>query len=46
MLRRLERHDEAAAAYRAAIELTSSETEQRYLKRRLAECEELANMRS
>ena len=46
MLRRLERHDEAAAAYRAAIELTSSETEQRYLERRLAECEELANMRS
>ena len=46
MLRRLERHDDAAAAYRAAIELTTSETERRYLERRLAECEGLANMRS
>ena len=40
MLRRLERHDEAAAAYRAAIELTTSDTERRYLERRLARCEQ------
>jgi RNA polymerase sigma-70 factor (ECF subfamily) len=38
LLRRLERHDEAAAAYRAAIELTTSDTERRYLERRLVEC--------
>jgi RNA polymerase sigma-70 factor (ECF subfamily) len=37
LLRRLERHDEAAAAYRRALDLATSETESRYLSRRLAE---------
>jgi RNA polymerase sigma-70 factor (ECF subfamily) len=37
LLRRLERHDEAAAAYRHALELTANEPEIRYLERRLAE---------
>jgi RNA polymerase sigma-70 factor, ECF subfamily len=37
MLRRLERHEEAAAAYRRALELTRSEPERRYLSGRLAE---------
>ncbi|MBA2425107.1 MAG: sigma-70 family RNA polymerase sigma factor [Actinobacteria bacterium] len=37
LLRRLERHDEAAAAYRRALELTANETESRYLERRLLE---------
>jgi RNA polymerase sigma-70 factor, ECF subfamily len=37
LLRRLERHDEAAAAYRRALELTANEPETRYLERRLAE---------
>ncbi len=37
LLRRLRRHDEAAVAYRAALEQTSSEAERRYLARRLAE---------
>jgi RNA polymerase sigma-70 factor (ECF subfamily) len=37
LLRRLERHEEAAAAYRRALELTRSEPEQRYLSGRLAE---------
>ena len=37
LLRRLGRHVDAAAAYRAALELTSTDAERRYLNRRLAE---------
>jgi RNA polymerase sigma-70 factor, ECF subfamily len=37
LLRRLERRDEAAAAYRRALELSANEPETRYLERRLAE---------
>ena len=37
LLRRLDRRDEAAVAYRAALELTTSDSERRYLERRLAE---------
>jgi len=37
LLRRLDRPDEAAAAYRAALELTATDAERRYLTRRLAE---------
>jgi RNA polymerase sigma-70 factor (ECF subfamily) len=37
LLRRLERRDEAAAAYREALALTTGEAERRYLTRRLAE---------
>jgi RNA polymerase sigma-70 factor, ECF subfamily len=37
LLRRLGRHLEAAAAYREALELTSTDAERRYLGRRLAE---------
>jgi RNA polymerase sigma-70 factor (ECF subfamily) len=37
LLRRLERHVEAATAYRRALELTASEPERRFLARRLAE---------
>jgi RNA polymerase sigma-70 factor (ECF subfamily) len=37
LLRRLERREEAAAAYCEALELTTSEAERRYLTRRLAE---------
>jgi len=37
LLRRLERHADAAAAYRVALELTSTDAERRYLNRRLAE---------
>jgi len=37
LLRRLERHAEAATAYRRALELTESEPERRFLARRLAE---------
>jgi RNA polymerase sigma-70 factor (ECF subfamily) len=37
LLRRLGRHEEAAAAYREALELVSSEPEERYLRRRLLE---------
>jgi RNA polymerase sigma-70 factor (ECF subfamily) len=37
LLRRLERHEEAARAYRRALELTRSEPERRYLSGRLAE---------
>jgi RNA polymerase sigma-70 factor (ECF subfamily) len=40
LLRRLERYDEAAAGYRAALELVSTEAERRYLTRRLAEATE------
>jgi RNA polymerase sigma-70 factor, ECF subfamily len=35
LLRRLERHEEAAAAYRRALELTESEPERRFLAERL-----------
>jgi RNA polymerase sigma-70 factor (ECF subfamily) len=37
LLRRLGRRADAAAAYRDALELTSTDTERRYLERRLAE---------
>jgi len=37
LLRRLERRDEAAEAYRRALELTGNEAESRYLERRLLE---------
>ncbi len=37
LYRRLERRDEAATAYRRALELTTNEAETRYLQRRLAE---------
>jgi RNA polymerase sigma-70 factor (ECF subfamily) len=37
LLRRLERREEAAAAYRRALELTGNVPESRYLERRLAE---------
>jgi RNA polymerase sigma-70 factor (ECF subfamily) len=37
LLRRLERNDEAAAAYHRALELAPTEAEQRYLSRRLTE---------
>jgi RNA polymerase sigma-70 factor (ECF subfamily) len=37
LLRRLERDDESAAAYRSAIELTANEAERSFLERRLAE---------
>ena len=39
LLRRLDRPAEAAAAYRAALELTATDAERRYLTRRLAEAE-------
>jgi RNA polymerase sigma-70 factor (ECF subfamily) len=37
LLRRLGRRDDAAAAYRAALDLAGSDTERRYLARRLSE---------
>ena len=37
LLRRLGRSDDAAAAYRRALELTAAGAEQDYLRRRLAE---------
>jgi RNA polymerase sigma-70 factor (ECF subfamily) len=37
LLRRLDRHRDAAEAYRSAVELGPSETELRYLRRRLQE---------
>jgi len=37
LLRRLERHGEAAESYRRALELTANEAESRYLERRLLE---------
>ena len=37
MLRRLNRTDEAGAAYRRALELVRSDPERRFLERRLAE---------
>ena len=37
LLRRLERHEEAAESYRRALELTANESESRYLERRLLE---------
>ena len=42
LLRRLDRRAEAATAYRAALALTTSPTERRYLERRLAEVSEPA----
>jgi RNA polymerase sigma-70 factor (ECF subfamily) len=40
LLRRLGRNDEAAAAYRRALELVSTDTERRFLRRRLSEVTE------
>jgi RNA polymerase sigma-70 factor (ECF subfamily) len=37
LYRRLDRRDEAAASYRRALELTSNDSESRFLQRRLAE---------
>jgi RNA polymerase sigma-70 factor, ECF subfamily len=37
LYRRLDRRDDAAAAYRRALELTTNEAESRYLRQRLAE---------
>jgi RNA polymerase sigma-70 factor (ECF subfamily) len=37
LLRRLERHDDAATSYRRALELTTNESESRFLEQRLAE---------
>ncbi len=37
LLRRLERHDEAAVAYRHALDLATSDAERRFLERRLQE---------
>ena len=37
LLRRLDRHQEAAAAYRRALQLTTNGVERRFLQRRLAE---------
>jgi RNA polymerase sigma-70 factor (ECF subfamily) len=37
LYRRLDRRDEAAASYRRALELTTSDSESRFLERRLAE---------
>jgi RNA polymerase sigma-70 factor (ECF subfamily) len=37
LLRRLGRREEAAAAYRRALELAASPVEERFLRRRLAE---------
>jgi RNA polymerase sigma-70 factor (ECF subfamily) len=41
LLRRLQRNEEAAAAYQRALELAPTEPERRYLSRRLSE---LANV--
>lgn len=38
LLRRLGRNDEAAVAYRGALDAGANDAEQRYLRRRLAEC--------
>jgi len=38
LLRQLGRLDEAAAAYRRALQLAGNSAEQRFLERRLAEC--------
>jgi RNA polymerase sigma-70 factor (ECF subfamily) len=40
LLRRLGRRDEAAAAYRAALDLAGNEADARFLRRRLAEVEQ------
>jgi RNA polymerase sigma-70 factor (ECF subfamily) len=37
LLRRLNRHAEAATAYRRALELAPTDAERRFLRRRLAE---------
>ena len=37
LLRRLGRHEEAAAAYRTALALTTTDAERRYLERRLTQ---------
>jgi len=42
LLRRLDRRAEAAAAYRAALALTTSDAERHYLERRLAETSDAA----
>jgi RNA polymerase sigma-70 factor (ECF subfamily) len=43
LLRRLERHEEAAAAYRRALDLTKNEPERRFLSGRLEEIELLGS---
>ncbi len=40
LLRRLDRSADAADAYRAALALAPTDSERRYLERRLAECTE------
>ena len=42
LLRRLERTEEAEAAYRRAFELTTNQVEQRYIRRRLSEMTQTA----
>jgi len=37
LLRRLDRHDEAAVSYRRALDLASEDVERAFLERRLAE---------
>ena len=39
LLRRLQRHDEALAAYRTALEMVSQGPERRFLERRIRELE-------
>jgi RNA polymerase sigma-70 factor (ECF subfamily) len=46
LLRRLERFEEAIAAYRRALELTTGEAERSFLERRLRECEPRTRPRS
>ena len=46
LLRRLERRQEARAAYARALELTTEEPERRFLERRIRECEETVGVRS
>jgi RNA polymerase sigma-70 factor (ECF subfamily) len=41
LLRRLARREEAAAAYRRALELATGEADRRFLERRIAECSSL-----
>jgi RNA polymerase sigma-70 factor (ECF subfamily) len=46
LLRRLGRHDEAAAAYRAALDVTDNEAEREFLEARLAEAVDSGSGRS
>jgi RNA polymerase sigma-70 factor (ECF subfamily) len=45
LLRRLERWDDAAAAYRRALALSPNAVERRFLQQRLAECQQHLSMR-